>query len=490
MHVTLINPNICMQRGDFFGTGIPYLPMSLAWVAGYLRQKHSVTVIDAFGEKPMQMRTEGKLHVQGLTVPEILARVPQDTDIIFVYAAKVVAFTVTKAIVAALRKQFEIPIVMLENTQSVVAYSLKTAGKEFLDAGADYCIIGEAENRVDKLLAAIAAKKDPDFDGILYRKNGKDVLIDKKEFIQNLDELPFPAWDLFPLKNYWALGYAHGPMQGKYVPLLTSRGCPYGCKYCVVPATNARRWRFRSPKHVVDEIEHWVKTLGVTEFHLEDLNPTVRKDRIVEICREILARDLKISWKIVAGTKVETMDRDTVTWMAKAGCTYVSISPESGSPAVLKLMDKPFNHELALDMVRHMHKLGITTQACFVLGFPGETPEDLQLTRKYVNKLVKAGIDEVALFVMTPIPGSNQFNALDGYENYSQLTFTPIWRKDFKRLSSFRNRLYAEFYLRKLLFHPVRLIRQPFNVLFKNFETKTEMTAFRTLKLMRIIATS
>jgi len=490
MRVTLINPNICMQKGDFFGTGIPYLPMSLAWVAGSLRSNHDIMVIDAFGENPMHFRTEGKLHIQGLTIPQILERVPKDTEAICVYAAKVVAFTVTKDIVRALRKEFQVPIIILENTQSVVAYSLKVAGKEFLDAGADYCLIGESENRIEKLLVAIREKKTPAFDGILYRKDGKDVLIDKKEYIMNLDELPFPAWDLFPLQNYWKLGYAHGPMQGKYVPLLTSRGCPYGCKYCVVPETNARRWRFRSPKNVVDEIEHWVKTLGVTEFHFEDLNPTVRKERITEMSKEIIARNLKISWKIVAGTKVETMDKDTVTWMAKAGCTYISISPESGSPAVLKLMDKPFNHELALDLVRHMHKQGITTQACFVLGFPGEKPEDLQLTRKYVRKLVRAGIDEVALFVMTPIPGSNQFSALDGYENYSQLTFTPTWRKDFRRLSTFRNRLYVEFYLLKLIFHPIKLFLQPFNVLFRNFKTKTEMTAFRTLKLMRALATS
>lgn len=489
MHVTLINPNICMQKGDFFGTGIPYLPLSLASIAGYLRSKnYSLTVIDAFAENPLKIRQEGTLNVQGLTREEIVARVPKDTDVICVYAAKVVAHVITKSIVAALRIAFKVPVVVLENTQSVVAYSLKTAGKEFLDVGADYCIIGEGEYRLEKLLHCIAEKRAPDFDGILYCKDGKDVLVDKKEWIQNLDELPFPAWELFPIENYWKLGYAHGPVQSKYLPLLTSRGCPYGCRYCIVPETNARRWRFRSPRNVVDEMQHWVTTLGVREFHFEDLNPTVRKDRIVEICKEILARDLKILWKIVAGTKIETLDRETITWMAKAGCTYVSISPESGSPAVLKLMDKPFNHELALDLVSHMRSLGITTQACFVLGFPGETDADLQLTRSYIHKLVKAGIDEVSLFIMTPIPGSNQFNALSGYDNYSQLTFTPTWRPDFKKLSAFRTKLYVEFYLRKALHHPLLLAAQPFRVLSRNFKTKTEMTAFRTLRLMRALA--
>jgi len=478
-----------MQKGDFFGTGIPYMPLSLAWIAGYLRSKdYPITVIDSFGENPLKIREELNLKVQGLTIPEIISKIPKDTDVICVYAAKVVADVITKEIVKSVRQAFKVPIVMLENTQSVVAYSLKTAGKGFIEAGADYCIIGEGEYRLEKLLDAIRNKKEPYFDGIMFRKDGKVALIDKKEWINDLDALPFPAWELFPLKNYWMIGYAHGPVQSKYLPLLTSRGCPYGCKYCVVPETNARRWRMRSPKHVVDEIEHWVNTLGVKEFHWEDLNPTVRKDRIVEICKEIINRKVKITWKIVAGTKVETMDKDTITWMAKAGCNYISISPESGSPAVLKLMDKPFNHQLGIDLIKHMHGLGITTQACFVLGFPGETDADLQLTRDYIHKLVRAGVDEVSMFIMMPIPGSNQFNSLKGYENYSQLTFTPTWREDFKKLSSFRNRLYVEFYLRKLAFHPIRLAQQPINVLMRNFRTKTEMTAFRTMKLMRAMA--
>ncbi len=487
MHITLINPNICMQEGDLFGTGIPYLPMSLAWVAGSLRKDHQLTVIDAFGEKPMQIQKENGLHVQGLTISEILARIPKDTNIICIYAAKVVADTITKKIVNAIKKAFAVPLIILENTQSVVAYSLKVAGKEFLDLGADYIIIGEAEERLPMLLECITHKKTPEFDGIFYRKHGKDVLIDKKSFIQDLDKLPFPAWDLFPIKNYWKIGYAHGPMEGPYMPLLTSRGCPYGCKYCVVPETNARRWRVRSAKNVVDEMEHWMNTLSVKEFHWEDLNPTVRKERMVEIAKEILARKLKVSWKLVAGTKVETMDKETITWMANAGCTYVSISPESGSPAVLKLMDKPFNHELAVELVKHMHKLGITTQACFVVGFPGETDADRILTRKYTHTLLKNGIDEVSLFIMTPIPGSNQFANVTGYETYSQLTFTPTWRKDFKKLSRFRTRVYLEFYLLKLLLHPIKLFLQPFHVLTKTFKTKTEMTAFRTLRLMRAI---
>ena len=115
-----------------------------------------------------------------------------------------------------------------------------------------------------------------------------------------------------PLKNYWDLKYAHGPFHSKkYLSILTSRGCPYPCKFCVVPETNNRKWRYKSPKKVVDELEFYNKNLNISEFHLEDLNPTVNEDRMISICNEIIKRNLNISWKIVAGTKVESIKKNS-----------------------------------------------------------------------------------------------------------------------------------------------------------------------------------
>ena len=103
--------------------------------------------------------------------------------------------------------------------------------------------------------------------------------------IQDLDSLPIPDWEQIPLKNYWSLKYAHGPFTSrKYISILTSRGCPYPCKFCVVPETNNRRWRHKSTKKVVDEIEYYLKKYDVKEFHFEDLNPTVNDKRTKELC--------------------------------------------------------------------------------------------------------------------------------------------------------------------------------------------------------------
>jgi len=132
--------------------------------------------------------------------------------------------------------------------------------------------------------------------------------------------------------------------------------------------------------------------LGVAEFHLEDLDPTISDPRIRQICAEILLRGLKITWKIAAGTKVETMrNEETIDLMAQAGCRYISISPETGSPRLLKLMRKPFDLAHAVRLVRRMNQVNIRSQACFVLGYPGETEKEFMETLAFVQEMDFAG---------------------------------------------------------------------------------------------------
>jgi radical SAM superfamily enzyme YgiQ (UPF0313 family) len=234
----------------------------------------------------------------------------------------------------------------------------------------------------------------------------------------------------------------------------------------------------------VDEIQYFNKLYGVKEFHIEDLNPTVDKKRMINISKLIMKRKLKITWKIGSGTKLETLDKEALTWMSKAGCTYISISPESGSPRLLKTMNKSFNHQLGLDLVEYMSKLGITTQACFVLGFPGETKKDLELTEDYLCQLVKKGISEIALFIITPAPGSSIYNPKSKkYKSLSQLTFSPKWRKDYEFYHKTRKSMYAKFFLLKLRYRPLSLLKLLINFLTGRFSTKMEMTLYRYLRL-------
>src|SRR3989338_4303014 len=485
MRVTLINPNLVVQQNAPFTTGVVYMPSTIAYLAAVLREKEiAVQVIDAFGEKPEQVCFEGKFCIFGRSPAEIVANIAQDSTIVFVYAINLTNHLSISTIIKAIKKNRpSLNVVVLENTQAVTAYALRLVADEFYKIGADYILTGEPEERAVRLVNALGKEGALEALRAIDGVGGKDFFNPPENVISDLDRLPFPAWDLFPLGNYWKIRFAHGPQTSrKYLPLLTSRGCPYSCRFCVVPATNGQRWRARSGKNVVDEVAYASERFGVKEFHIEDLDPTIRDERIREICREIIERNLGITWKIAAGTKIETIrDKETIDLMAQAGCRYISLSPETGSPRLLKLMRKPFDLEHAIRLVKRMNETGIRSQACFVLGFPTETEEDLKMTSALVKRLTCCGVDEIALFMITPVPGSDIYKDFQGYKSFSELNFTPTWRPDYKALNRFRLELYAKFLFWKFQYYPLKVLWQISNFLRCHFETKMEMVPYRAM---------
>ena len=455
MKITLINPNIVSQKGDFFGTGIPYMPITLAYVAANLEQTgHEVFVIDAFGERPLLKQIQGNHIIQGLGINQILAHIPYDTDLIYIYASQVIQHKRVLDLINCIKEynllylgSFEgeympfkdTPIIIVPNTQSVVSYSPKEVKQDF----------------------------------------GDNVSI--LDFIppEDLDTLPFPAWHLFPLENYWELGYAHAPYDKRYLPILSSWGCVCGCKFCIMPSVNKGKWACRSAKNVFNEIQYYITIYDVHEFEFEDLNPTLNKKRIEELCKLIIDAKLDIKLKFASGIKIETIDENTISLLKQAGCDYLSFSPESGSKDVLDLMQKSFDHRHAIHMLKLMNRLGITTQACFILGFPGETKEDLRFTRKYIYKLFRLGLDEMAVLVMTAMPGSQIHKELSlDYKDISKYTFSPTWQPNYKQLNRLRIKLYINSMLIKLIYHPLKI--------FKLRNTKMWMTMYRVLKIKLI----
>jgi radical SAM superfamily enzyme YgiQ (UPF0313 family) len=279
-----------------------------------------------------------------------------------------------------------------------------------------------------------------------------------------------PKWEGFPLENYWGLDYAHAPKTNKkYIQIYTSFGCPGTCNFCINKYINKSCWRPKTLVQVIEELSYWC-SMGVTEFHIEDLNPSVRKDRIVHLCNFILFHGMRINLKIAAGTKIDYLDEDTLKLMADAGFTYISFSPESGSGWVLKLMNKRFDHKRVLEFVMSMPKK-IITQACFVIGYPGETDCDLDMTKKYAIELAKAGVDEFAFFNFVPSVGSK---ASEDFKNVStdDMTFSSDWREENKDLRKLRVRWIMELYL-------IKLMRSPLSTFYRFFYTKTWMTIKR-----------
>jgi len=484
MTAIFINPQLVVQKNDKFTTGIVYMPITLAYaISNFKKANIKTKLIDLYGRNPTKCSKENNHLIFGEKVEDIDENEFENVDCIFINANQVGNHISILNIIKFLKNKYkEIPISILENSQAVTAYSLSKIKDEFLKLGCDFILIGDLENVTVKLY-----KNLNNFE-YLKTLNGiitKSFCNDKIDFVSDLNDLPFPAWEDFPLENYWKLGYSHGPLSDKkYLPMLSSRGCPYPCNFCVVPKTNERKWRSRSPENVVKELEYFKDKLGVTEFHFEDLNPTVNDKRTKELCNLLIEKNLKISWKMVAGTKVESIkDLETVRLLKKSGCNYISISPESGSKDLMKEINKPFNYEHAIKIIKEMKKNKIFSQACFVIGYPGEKKIDLKKTKNMIFNLTKIGIDEIAIFIITPVPGSKIYENFEGFETLSNLTFSPIWRNDYKSLNRIRLQMYSIFLITKFIFHPIRVFKQALNFFNKSFNTKMEMVPYKVLKL-------
>ena len=484
MTAIFINPQLVVQQNDKFTTGIVYMPITLAYaISNFKKANIKTKLIDLYGRNPTKCSKENNHLIFGEKVEDIDENEFENADCIFINANQVGNHISILNIIKFLKNKYkEIPISILENSQAVTAYSLSKIKDEFLKLGCDFILIGDLENVTVKLY------KNLNNFGYLKTLNGiitKSFCNDKIDFVSDLNDLPFPAWEDFPLENYWKLGYSHGPLSDKkYLPMLSSRGCPYPCNFCVVPKTNERKWRSRSPENVVKELEYFKDKLGVTEFHFEDLNPTVNDKRTKELCNLLIEKNLKISWKMVAGTKVESIkDLETVRLLKKSGCNYISISPESGSKDLMKEINKPFNYEHAIKIIKEMKKNKIFSQACFVIGYPGEKKIDLKKTKNMIFNLTKIGIDEIAIFIITPVPGSKIYENFEGFETLSNLTFSPIWRNDYKSLNRIRLQMYSIFLITKFIFHPIRVFKQALNFFNKSFNTKMEMVPYKVLKL-------
>lgn len=474
--VALINPPMLSLRRDPMTAGIVYMPVGLAVLASGLRERgHDPALVDAFGEAPGETCLAGKFLRRGLSAADCAARVPDNCDAVAVYALNLLNHDATLAVVRALRRRFpERPVCVIENSQAVTAYSLAAVAPAFYEAGADALLLGESDNSLPRWLDA--PWKDD-------RQSPGARSLDLPDSPVELASLPFPAWDLLPVRAYWSLGHAHGPMSStRYLAVQTSRGCPYHCRFCVTPALNHGRWRPRPAEAVVEEMRWAQRRFNVHEFHWEDLNPTVDDQRTRDICEGLLRGGRPLTWKIASGTKVESLkDEETVRLMARSGCTYMSISPETGSARVLRRMGKPFDLDHAVRIATAAKKEGIFLQCCFVLGFPGEDDTDRQMTEELVKALTALGVDEIALFIMTPAPGSAEYGTVRDDISLSELNFSPAWRADYETLSRFRTGLYRTFLLRKTMAHPLRVMRQALNFVRRRFETKMEMAPYRAL---------
>jgi anaerobic magnesium-protoporphyrin IX monomethyl ester cyclase len=243
----------------------------------------------------------------------------------------------------------------------------------------DIICIGESEETIVELFQALGAGQDlRGVRGIVYRQDGQLMLNEGRPAPQNLDELPFPDYSDLDLKIYKeAYPFAKGQPRAT---VITSRGCPFRCIYCA-PRSVWRTWRPRSAGNVLDEIE-WYVEQGFFAFSIADDLFTLNQERTREICRGIIERRLRIGWS--AQTRVDCLSEETIGLMKKAGCEVLQFGVESGSPQILKNLNKREKIEDVIKAFDWCKKFGIKTQFNVIVGAPGETRQTVEETKELI----------------------------------------------------------------------------------------------------------
>jgi radical SAM superfamily enzyme YgiQ (UPF0313 family) len=314
----------------------------------------------------------------------------------------------------------------------------------------DVVVRKEGENTLLELVQKLKVGKSfHDVIGITYRKDGKIARNPDRPYIENLDDLPFPAHHLWPLASLLKYGSV-------IFPVMTSRGCVFWCEFCTAVRMFGRRYRMRSPKNVVDELEFLHKTYGAHQFTFYDDAFTVDQQRTAEICEEIKNRKLKIEWD--CETRVDMVTKELLLKMKEAGCMAVWFGVESGAQNVLDAMKKGISTAQTIRAFKWAKEVGLMTVAGVVFGFPGETKETIWETIKFIERISP---QDVGYYIATPYPGTPLYDfvkesgwlKVTDFDKYD--TATPIFdipTISMQELREIRERALQRFYLRPTYF--------------------------------------
>jgi len=490
VQITLISPPQNFSKTQETAGVVP--PLGLGYLAAALDSRHPVKIIDAVGERYHQIFPWREHLLRGMTFAEILAAIPPDTRIVGISNLYTFAFAVAAEIARRVKEKNPDVVVVFGGAHPTVMTRQTMSRREV-----DFVVLSEGELTFRDLVEALEAGESwESIDGLAYRREGEIVINPKHRFVQNLDDIPFPRRDLLPMANYFAAREPHGSAnRALWTTMIATRGCPYGCTFCNTPQIWRRRWRARSPKNVVDEIESLHRQFGVEEIHFEDESLTTSMKWVQEFCRELIARQLNIIWQTSNGVRAESIVEETLDLMIASGCTHITIAAESGSPRILKeVMQKHLDLAAVVRAARLATRKRMRLACYFMLGLPDERISDVLRSIRLMVRLAAMGVDEVVFSVFSPLPGSKLIERLeqDGLVHVGDQFFdglTPhgdlLVSKSYSRHISDRQIIllkyagYAAFYGTKALFHPLKVLRSARNVARGVQEIKTER-ALRT----------
>lgn len=281
----------------------------------------------------------------------------------------------------------------------------------------DAVVIGEADLTVRDLVRVTDGGGDLDqVAGIAFARDGVVMRTERRQFVSDLDQLPMPARHLLPMARYSAL---KSPCT-----VITSRGCPFSCIFCSANGIFGRKVRLRDPGLVVDEIEMLDRDYDFIQINIVDDTFTVNHDHARRVCDEILRRNLKVKWSAYA--RVDTMEKELLRLMRRAGCVWVLFGVESADPDILRTIRKGITIEEVRAASRMATDAGLKVFNSFIFGLPGESPDTIRKSRALAHELSHQYGAAYGFHVLSPLPGTRLH---DRAEDYGIRLLTRDWNR-------------------------------------------------------------
>ncbi|MBS3139317.1 radical SAM protein [Candidatus Woesearchaeota archaeon] len=314
----------------------------------------------------------------------------------------------------------------------------------------DIIVMGEGDRTIVEIANTADLSK---VEGICYRASTGRLLRNKpRELVKDLDELPYPAWHLYDLNKYHAsyLTSRKNPVGA----IETSRGCVFGCTYCNKDIFG-RRFRFKSPARVVDEMEYMLKC-GFREIHIWDDNFVTNIARAKEICRLLIQRKFKAPWCLACGIRVDCVDEEFLQMAKKAGCYSVYFGVETGNEEIHKRINKGIHIPQIIKAFEMAKKTGLETIGFFMFGLPGETEKTMWET---INLAKKLEPDYAKVTILVPFPSTPIYAEMEAkgqiktkdWSKYNFHTASRVYEHEnlsWETLERYYDLFYREFYFR------------------------------------------
>ncbi len=419
--------------------------LSLPYIAGALREaQFEVKILDAcVGNEKDDLKDtfyhpimlpSGFVRV-GMSKERIAAEIA-DYDVVGISSIFTMQTTMVLDLVKLIKE--------IDPTKLIIAggVNARYLAERFFDSGVDVICLSEAEKTIVQIGNTLrdGSRDFSRISGIAVKNDGNVVFNDTKDIVYDLDQLPFPAWDLLPMNKYWDISRPHGGdfapgMRIQYASMMTTRGCPFSCLYCHIskekegsPAGEIGNFRMKSFERVMDEIDI-LKDLGVEYLFFEDDSLLAKKARIIKIFQALKSKNLNLVdvngvnlchlFKN-SGNGNLVVDKELMGAMADCGFKLLTLPFESGSQRIINKYASNkwrINRTNTSALIRLARDLGITPLGNYTIGYPDETFEEMMETIMMAKRHVEEGLAAASFFIIVPFPGTGLFDMVirEGY---------------------------------------------------------------------------